>query len=622
LISDPLRNDESGASDDGSALDRDAKIEKLLLVGLDHYFSARYELAINVWTRALFLDRNHARARAYIERARSALAEQQRESEELLHSGVAAFNRGESGEARRLLHAAIDRGAPSDEALAVLERLNRLDAAVAAHAAAPAESRQQRAAVSGAAAISAPAGSRAVVGLAIGVLAVVGWATWTNRIDWRSFLALAQSAARGDAPVARNAAPVTRDAPLPLPRRGEDALARAIAGLDRAPSRRAVGSRDGASDRQPAGGCRPPSRRHSAPAPRVDDAAGGHRGRPRQNRAAESMKCPKCGYLGFEDVERCRNCGYEFSLDALPITDLTIRRDTRPLTPLDVLSLIDSNAPGTGRRMTETSAADLDRVFGGPDGAPSPAGLSPDAVTSVPEVPRSRQVGSLPAAVIAAATELPLFGPPIPDDEPLITRASPPRQPLAVRRATLEVPRVRGDAPRTPSFALGLDDASSPTTGASAAARRAVASWGDVSETIADAAVAARFVAVVIDLVILAAIDAVVIYFTMQICGLTLADVDVLPKGPLIAFLLVQNGGYLVAFTAGGQTLGKMAAGIRVVPASTDAPLDLGRAFLRTLMWVLLAVPAGLGFLSAIASRDRRGWHDRFAGTRVVRASL
>jgi uncharacterized RDD family membrane protein YckC len=39
-------------------------------------------------------------------------------------------------------------------------------------------------------------------------------------------------------------------------------------------------------------------------------------------------------------------------------------------------------------------------------------------------------------------------------------------------------------------------------------------------------------------------------------------------------------------------------------------------------MWVLLAVPAGLGFLSAIASRDRRGWHDRFAGTRVVRASL
>ena len=39
---------------------------------------ADYEQAIHVWTRVLFLDRGHARARAYIERARSALAERQR----------------------------------------------------------------------------------------------------------------------------------------------------------------------------------------------------------------------------------------------------------------------------------------------------------------------------------------------------------------------------------------------------------------------------------------------------------------------------------------------------------------------------------------------------------------
>src|SRR4029078_8992659 len=86
-----------------------------------------FDQAINVWTRALFLDRNHARARAYIERARSALAERQRESEELLHKGAAAFDRGESSEARRLLEAAISQGAPPDEALAILDRLNRLE---------------------------------------------------------------------------------------------------------------------------------------------------------------------------------------------------------------------------------------------------------------------------------------------------------------------------------------------------------------------------------------------------------------------------------------------------------------------------------------------------------------
>src|SRR5580765_6115156 len=109
-MSDPLRTDPSRAQDAASASDRDAKIEHLLLVGLDHYFAANYELAINVWTRALFLDRSHARARAYIERARSALAERQRQSEELLQNGLSAFERGDSSEARRLLQAAMTQG--------------------------------------------------------------------------------------------------------------------------------------------------------------------------------------------------------------------------------------------------------------------------------------------------------------------------------------------------------------------------------------------------------------------------------------------------------------------------------------------------------------------------------
>src|SRR6266478_4066230 len=118
-MSDPLRTDGSRLQDAASASDRDAKIEQLLLVGLDHYFAAEYDQAINVWTRALFLDRSHARAHAYIERARSALAERQRQSEELLQNGVAAFERGEGSEARRLLQAALERGAQADEALVV-----------------------------------------------------------------------------------------------------------------------------------------------------------------------------------------------------------------------------------------------------------------------------------------------------------------------------------------------------------------------------------------------------------------------------------------------------------------------------------------------------------------------
>jgi len=81
----------------------------------------------------------------------------------------------------------------------------------------------------------------------------------------------------------------------------------------------------------------------------------------------------------------------------------------------------------------------------------------------------------------------------------------------------------------------------------------------------------------------------------------------------------VQNIGYLVAFTAGGQTLGKMAAGIRVVPAGREPAIDFGQASVRALIWIALAIPAGLGFLTAVFNREHRGLHDRLAGTRVVR---
>ena len=222
-MSDPLRTDSSRTLGAASEADRDAKIEQLLLVGLDHYFAAQYEPAIDVWTRALFLDRSHARARAYIERARSALAERQRESEELLQNGVAAFHRGESDEARRLLQAAIRGGAPSEDALAVLERLNRLDASLSPQP--PAQSRRQRRSPGISKESHAIPRSRLGLAASIALLLVVvaagvsAAALW-GRFEWRSLVGLQ------NAPATSVPAPAARELP-PVPRRGETALARA-----------------------------------------------------------------------------------------------------------------------------------------------------------------------------------------------------------------------------------------------------------------------------------------------------------------------------------------------------------------------------------------------------------
>lgn len=123
---DPFSRSDLQPAETLSGADRDARIEQLLLAGLDAYFATQYEQAINLWTRVLFLDRHHDRARAYIDRARRTQAERQRETDAVLHQGIEAFHEGDVARAERLVTAALDRGASRDDAQGVLARIERL----------------------------------------------------------------------------------------------------------------------------------------------------------------------------------------------------------------------------------------------------------------------------------------------------------------------------------------------------------------------------------------------------------------------------------------------------------------------------------------------------------------
>jgi hypothetical protein len=125
-MSEPLRTSTDRVPATGPQ--RDALIEALLVAGLDHYFEGQYEQAVNVWTRVAFLERGHRRARAYIDRARAALAEQQRQAEELLHRGIAAYEAGDLQTARDLLSRAVADGSANETALVFLQRLGRVEA--------------------------------------------------------------------------------------------------------------------------------------------------------------------------------------------------------------------------------------------------------------------------------------------------------------------------------------------------------------------------------------------------------------------------------------------------------------------------------------------------------------
>jgi tetratricopeptide (TPR) repeat protein len=109
------------------AADRDSQAETLLVDGLDRYFNGRYEEAIHLWTRVLFLDRSHARARAYIDRARSALAERQRQADELLQASHDLLEQGQTARARHLLSRAVETTGDDEHASALRSKLERLE---------------------------------------------------------------------------------------------------------------------------------------------------------------------------------------------------------------------------------------------------------------------------------------------------------------------------------------------------------------------------------------------------------------------------------------------------------------------------------------------------------------
>lgn len=79
---------------------------------------------------------------------------------------------------------------------------------------------------------------------------------------------------------------------------------------------------------------------------------------------------------------------------------------------------------------------------------------------------------------------------------------------------------------------------------------------------------------------------------------------------------------YYVFFWGGrGATPGKSLLGLTVVTVSGETPIGYGRALLRLFGYAVSSFLLGLGFLLIALSPDRRGLHDRIAGTRVTRSS-
>lgn len=383
------------------------------------------------------------------------------------------------------------------------------------------------------------------------------------------------------------------------------------------------------------------------------------------------MKCPKCGYLGFETTDRCRNCGYDFSLAPFsPEPDLSLRNPEK-----DIEQAADFDLPGTARQPDPAGAGalDLDRLFGD-DGTSATAAAAPEPgiksrflnppppatseprrvvmpntqVVDIPKPPRDEPpyVGDAPrpapttdvgamtfavtppgiaqpvveAAKVAKAAPFDVAHPDprtapsaLPFEETLHVAPPPARQPLGVRRTTPEFSRGRSRSARPARSGSLLELGSAPES-----AQRTEAAE---QEFLLDPpSIGARVGADAIDALLLAVIDAVVLVLTLRLAGLsmTLDDMRIVPAIPFVGFLMLLAFVYIATFTvAGGQTIGKMVTGVKVI-GDDGRSVNAADGVLRALACLLVPLTLGLSYAPVFLTTDGRALHDRLAGTRVV----
>jgi uncharacterized RDD family membrane protein YckC len=115
-----------------------------------------------------------------------------------------------------------------------------------------------------------------------------------------------------------------------------------------------------------------------------------------------------------------------------------------------------------------------------------------------------------------------------------------------------------------------------------------------------------RLVAYIIDAIILGIVSGII----QAIFG----------QGAVASVLGIIIGlAYVVYFwTTSGATPGKMAMGLRVV--STDgSPLTVGKAVIRYVGYFVSGIVILIGFIWIAFDANKQGWHDKIAGTYVIK---
>lgn len=135
----------------------------------------------------------------------------------------------------------------------------------------------------------------------------------------------------------------------------------------------------------------------------------------------------------------------------------------------------------------------------------------------------------------------------------------------------------------------------------------------------------ARAMAMGIDLVFLSCLySSALVMFGLALQRAVFFDINLfvhLSLASLIVFLTMPFTlaacYFFVCHAWGGQTLGKIFMGLRVV-SRFGGSLTVGTSFLRLIGYFFSAFPLGAGFLWAVLDKNQEAWHDKLALTTVI----
>lgn len=333
------------------------------------------------------------------------------------------------------------------------------------------------------------------------------------------------------------------------------------------------------------------------------------------------MNCPSCGETLAGPGQRCPSCDVPLPVEGALAPD-PARLRAEPLREIPGLRKREK----TWKDEVRDRVRDRRRARGRGDELPlfrEALGSDTDepAAPSYEEGPRSAgeleitpRVEGSETGDAAGANVLDALLP-----SPAARPALPPRD---ARRTAAEAPRPAADSRPAPD----MRDRFGPPVGVEIREREEPGPSWDLGPPPASALPPVerpaqafeRVQAAVVDLVLLSLLWSVAAYFASRAARVEVTGL--LPTWPYLlayfAFLGLTYAGYFTGTT--GQTLGKMATGLRVVD-SRGGPPGYVRAFARGIVGTCGVLLAGGGVLPMLFDPARRALHDRLFKTRVVK---